>query len=134
MLAQTVVALVALPVTFASTCNLGQIGHGDLRCNSPFLQVNFYSDDACGNFIGFHRYTDQVSKGVCIPTGFTGLNAALIANWNSATLSCVMFSGDGCTGSSTKLEIFGPASAEETRCTASPPNDGFRSMQCFWKG
>ncbi|KAJ2978329.1 hypothetical protein NQ176_g3875 [Zarea fungicola] len=132
MLLQTLLALAATPVALASTCALGEIGHGDLRCNSPYLQVNYYSDSGCGNFIGFQRYTDQASNGKCIPTGWAGLNSAVIANWNGATKWCIMYTGDGCTGTSKELDIFGPTEGEETHCVPSPPNDGFRSIQCFW--
>lgn len=117
---------------YCSNCAVGEIGHGDLRCNSPYLQVNLYSDNGCGNYVTSRQFHGPSERNECVPTEWNGIQGALIANWNSATYGCTMFTQGNCQGEQVPLRIYGTTEGESTKCNASPANIQFESMICNW--
>lgn len=113
-------------------CEIGQIGHGDLQCNSPYLKVNYYDDNHCGRYIAETRYYDQSKKGACVPTNWNGVGSAIIANWNYATKDCVLYTQSNCGGAQVQLYIAGPTQNQRGVCATAPAGQQFESMRCFW--
>jgi len=103
-------------------------------CDAPSVQLNLYSDGNCGNFEEAIFY-GGLSSGFCQNVG-TGLFSAVIANWNTATIGCDLYSDIDCPDASRLSKkspttgVDGVSSDTTTSCFGSGTQ--ILSVSCLW--
>lgn len=121
--------VLAAPTTCDATGPAGQV------CTSPGLQVNFYADGSCENYLGSLDYDGSWYSGECLSTLQDSAYGAGIANWNAGLPSCEAFMDTECTqpfpyDKYNQLAIYGVTEAEYTKCISYPA--AVRGVMCYW--